>query len=127
MGLENSTLLSVFRCTCPRCHRGKLFSNPNMYNIKTLPDMPDKCPICEQDFTIEVGFWWGAMYVGYALSVGFLLAMVGLHLLIFRDIPTGRLAFICLLSILFFPLTFRLARSIWIHIFVKYDPTYIKK
>ena len=41
--------------------------------------MHHHCPVCNESFERETGFYYGAMYVSYGLTVGF---GVGLFLLI---------------------------------------------
>ncbi len=57
------------KCLCPRCCEGKLFKNPNPYNFKTLADMPATCTVCNLSFMPETGFYYGAMYMSYALCI----------------------------------------------------------
>ncbi|MBK9211380.1 MAG: DUF983 domain-containing protein [Saprospiraceae bacterium] len=113
-----SMLKSIFGLYCPRCRKGKLFSSP-LFRLK-IYDMPERCTVCQQKFDIEPGFYWGAMYVAYMLSSGVLLATAGISILVFK-MPVFYLWFaLGFVGLLFLPYIARLARSIWIHIFVSY-------
>ncbi len=82
--------------------------------------MNPKCSHCGESLTREPGFYIGAMYVSYALSVGLTVA-VYLGLVVALDIPTNfALGLLIFLFIILVPISFRLARLIWINIFVKY-------
>ena len=58
-----------FLLLCPKCGQGKLFKNPNPYNFKTIADMPDNCPHCNLSFMPEPGFYYGAMFMSYVVTV----------------------------------------------------------
>lgn len=86
-------------------------------------DMNERCSHCGQHFTPEVGFYYGAMFISYILSGWFCLAVVAL---LHWVLKVGLLpSFLILLAILafLFVWVFRISRSLWLHINVKYNPT----
>ena len=121
-----SLFLSVMANKCPRCREGKLFKVPNPYNFKTTMQMPEKCPVCGQDFNLHTGFYFGTGYVSYAITALFSVLSfaiwwftVGMsfsnnHIWWWLGINSG-------LLIALQPIIQRTARSIWIAFFVKYD------
>ena len=124
---KRSLLSSVFTNRCPHCRQGKLFSNPNPYNLMHNLDMPEHCPVCGQAFEIQVGFYYGTGYVSYGLSI----MVTGIFFLMwyfagFISINDNSifwwLGANAALLILLQPLLQRLSRSIWIAFFVKYEP-----
>jgi uncharacterized protein (DUF983 family) len=68
-----SAFKHALQLKCPRCGKGKLFSNPNPYHFKTLFDMPRYCEHCGLDLENEPGYYFGAMYVSYAMTVGMII------------------------------------------------------
>ena len=66
---KGTKLYSILNNKCPRCHEGKFFDSANPYNLAKMTSMPDKCPECGQPYEPEPGFYFGAMYVSYALGV----------------------------------------------------------
>ncbi|MEO0895764.1 MAG: DUF983 domain-containing protein [Bacteroidota bacterium] len=116
-----SWLSSVVGLRCPRCRKGKLFVQPNPYNIKQITEMPSKCPCCGQDFVIEPGFYFGATYVSYALNIAWLVPLFFLINFIL-DLPyrTFVITMFVLIPILI-PLISRLSRALWLGAFVKFD------
>ena len=60
---------AALKLKCPKCAQSNLFTDPNPYHFKKLGDMPVVCPNCALPFTPEPGFYYGAMYVSYALTV----------------------------------------------------------
>ena len=59
---------------CPKCYEGKLFLS-SAYNLKRVSEMPAECPVCGEDFAREPGFYFGAAYVSYALTVALWIAL----------------------------------------------------
>lgn len=108
---------------CPRCHEGELFVEKNPYKLKHIFEMPERCPECGQSYHLEPSFYYGAMYVNYALTVA-----IGVAVFIAMLVLGGNWKLheylIGITAALFVsaPYTFRLGRSIWINMFVKYDP-----
>ena len=46
-------LWSMFTMKCPRCRRGRMFSDPNAWNLRRTMKMPEKCPECGSSYLIE--------------------------------------------------------------------------
>jgi hypothetical protein len=121
-----SKLYSIFGFKCPKCHIGNQYLGP-AYQPKTAFEMNKNCNHCGQRFMLEPGFYWGAMYIAYALASGFLLSSFGLLFFLFQ--LNWKLAFtLSVVFVLFlYVLIFRLARSLWINIYVNYDPPLSEK
>ncbi len=124
-----SWLLSVLGCKCPRCREGELFKYKNPYAFKNRHyiEMNDNCPVCGQPTDIEVGFYYGTSYVSYGLTVLFSFISFFLWwLTIGFSLDDNRifywLAANSLVLLLLQPVFMRLSRSLWISLFVKYDP-----
>ncbi len=118
---KSSKIYSIFNLKCPRCHTGNLFSTPT-FSFHRPFDMPRECPHCGQDFEPEPGFYYGAMFISYIFTGFFCLGFIMiLHWVIGWSTAASFGALIAILAILFVYI-FRLARSIWININVKYDP-----
>ncbi len=84
--------------------------------------MPKECSHCGQDFEPEPGFYYGAMFISYIFTGFFCLGFVMiLHWVIGWSTGASFAALIAVCAI-FFVYIFRLARSIWININIKYDP-----
>ena len=59
-----TTFRSMFSLRCPNCRKGHLFVSP-VSKFKDLFDMEKECSNCTQPYFLEVGFYWGAMYMAY--------------------------------------------------------------
>jgi len=82
--------------------------------------MPRCCPVCQQDFVIEPGFYSGALWTSYPIVIGIIIfSWLTLNSLL--GLPASAV-FITgtLLAIIFQPIIMRLGRAIWIHVFVSY-------
>ncbi len=118
---KGNKLYSIFNFKCPRCHEGELFET-GAYNIKKFQKMPETCSNCGLRYMSEPSFFDGAMYVSYAMQVALIIAVfVALNVLGFAELWLI-LTISITLSVLLIPITFRLSRSAYINIFVKYDP-----
>ncbi len=112
---------SILHMKCPKCREGDLFET-GTFSFQKPFDMPDECPVCRQNYMPEPGFYFGAMFISYILwgfiSLGICLSLV----FAFDWSVNGAFALLLLISAVFFVWLFRIARSIWIHIIIKYDP-----
>ncbi len=117
---KGSRLYSVLKLKCPQCQEGNLFLTKNPYKLKQFDKMPDKCPVCGEDFVREPGFYWGAMMVSHATTT--ILAII-VHSIVFYfygwEIGPNLISLI-MIFILLIPIIFRSSRAVWINIFVKY-------
>jgi uncharacterized protein (DUF983 family) len=124
---KNTKLYSILFNKCPRCHTGNFFRGKHPYDFKNFGKMNPHCPVCEEDFERESGYYLGAMYVSYGMNIGLGL---GLFLLtvVLLGMDTLAFLFIFLASVLLlFPLIFWFSRLIWINLFVKFDKSLLKK
>jgi len=120
---KGTKIYSIINNKCPKCNEGNFFVDNNPLHLKKVMKMDTHCTNCGFKYAIEPSFFYGAMYVSYGLTVGFsiitfiILFMIGLDLLtIFIGIFIG--------LVLITPFTLRLARLIYINIFISYDANY---
>lgn len=112
---------SVILHKCPKCRKGKLFTT-GPYKLSKFTDMYEKCECCGQKFELEHSFYYGAMYVSYALQVALFTAVWLAFTILKPDVEyVWRGGAIIAVVILMLPVTLRLSRSLWIHFFVKFD------
>ncbi len=72
--LKGTKLYSIFTGTCPVCHKGKMYVESNPYKFSETLKMHDRCSHCDTKFKIEPSFFYGAMYVSYAVGVAIAVA-----------------------------------------------------
>lgn len=115
-----SAFSSIVTCKCPRCREGIVFIHKNPYHPK-FSQIHEKCDQCELVYEMEQGFWYGAMYVSYALGVAMAVPTV-LLLTIFTELSIFEITGVIFgMLVLTMPLLFRYSRSVWLHIFIRFD------
>ena len=127
---EASKGLAIIKSKCPQCQSGKMFNYP-FYNLKKFMEMDTNCKVCGLKYEVELGFFWGAMYVSYALTVGLMLVIGGLILFLSGGEAGFYTYIIPIVSalILSSPLTFRYARVLMLYFFspIRFNPDLAKK
>ena len=114
---ERTTLQAVLKGRCPRCREGRMFTH-GIYNIRYMGRMHEECPVCGLKFELEPGFFYGAMYISYAFSVGILLVTTFLLYFLFDDPAlTVYIVTITAISLISYPLNFRYSRILFLHLF----------
>ena len=109
-----STLVNIITEKCPKCGSGKVFSKKGNPLLFQMPRMNEHCHVCNHKFEKEPGYFFGSMFVSYALAVAEMIIFFFLvHL--FVDSIEGIIALIALLSIMLSTFNFRLSRMIWIY------------
>lgn len=122
-----TTIYSMLFNKCSRCHQGDVFKYKNPYNLKHMFSMHRTCNHCHLLYEREVGFFYGAMYVSYALSVGWFTIWFAFQNL-FLNLDT--LEFVigfCASIIVMSPLSIRWSRLIWLNFFYSYKKELAKK
>jgi hypothetical protein len=89
--------------------------------------MHDKCPVCEQKYWLEPGFYYGAMYISYALTIALSVAVFVAMIVLWHFDILWYLGLNATAILILFPPIFRVSRAIWISIFVKSDKTKIQE
>ncbi len=123
---KGKKMYSIVNMKCPRCHEADMFRSP-IFPKFHLFDMHEKCPVCEQSFNLETGFYWGAMYISYAYSSGALLIVAGICFLWLHLGLIPSLIAMGLAAIIGFAPNARLSRSTWINFFVHYNENWQRK
>lgn len=123
MAWKNSRVRSVLTNSCPTCLEGKVFKYNSIFNLKKFDKMHEHCSECGHKFEKENGFFYGAMYASYAVTVAFSVATFVLTYLIYQDTPYWvYIINILVVLIVLAPLSYRAGRLIWINIFNGYNP-----
>ncbi len=121
---QKGLIPALLECKCPRCREGKIFPH-GAYDLKKFTVMNQECPVCNLRYEREPGFFYGAMFVSYALSVGiFLVTVFCLYFFVGDPELETYIITVGLVSALLYPLTLRYSRVLFLNIFsgVHYDP-----
>jgi uncharacterized protein (DUF983 family) len=110
-----SAVQGILRHLCPRCRQGRIF--------RGWLAMHEACPSCGLQFNREQGYYIGAMYVSYLLSIPPVLVLdVILWRLAHWSFSAAILgAFVAYLPVV--PFAVRLSRVIWIYVDRTFDPS----
>ncbi len=114
-----STLRSIWQQLCPRCREGRIYRTSLWRGYLS---MYDRCPHCGLKYEREPGYFLGAMYFSYLLSI---LPGLVIVLLIWRVTgwPFNTVmvcAFVAYLPIV--PAVTRWARVLWMYVDQHFDP-----
>ncbi len=124
---KGSKLYSIIKGTCPKCHEESMYKNKNPYVISEVLDMHDTCSNCGTKYKIEPSFFYGAMYVSYAVGIAFATAAFVISFFVFNAGLDVMFISIIGTLVVFMPVIMRLSRNIWINFFMSYDKTLAKK
>jgi len=94
---------------CPKCWKGRVF--------RGLVTMNERCPVCGHRFQQDGGYFLGAMYMSYGLSIPTLgLLAVLIHWLLLPGWPLEFVVLVALVHyLLFVPAVFRYSRILWMY------------
>ena len=96
--------------------------------LRGFPKVLERCPNCKVKFSQEPSFFYGSMYVSYALGVG--LAIVVFFLLYFLgwvQSPTPIFITIAVVISILSPYIYQLSKVIWASFFIPYKWTQKEK
>lgn len=124
---KGTKLYSILFWKCAKCHKGDLFKTRNAYSFSNIDKMHERCPNCNENYMPEPGFYYGAMYVSYALSIALSVSVfVAMTVLWTFDITYYLMANAAALLIVF-PWMFRTSRAMWLNFFVHFNPNVEQK
>lgn len=118
---------SVAANKCPRCHSGQVFVSNNPYDLHKGLSMYENCSHCHLKYEAEPGYFYGAMYVSYALTVGYGVLSWLVFWLINGTVGLELLWFLLASWIILIPVTFRWSRTLWMNFFTRFQPSMKKK
>ncbi|RZJ33312.1 MAG: DUF983 domain-containing protein [Flavobacterium sp.] len=124
---KGTKLYSILTGTCPKCQLESMYVNKNPFIITETMKMHDHCGHCGTKYKMEPNFFFGAMYVSYAVAVLigiliFLTAYFGFK----ANVKTSFLSIFVGLIVLM-PWITRISRNIYINMFMDYDPNAVKR
>ncbi|NNC50186.1 MAG: DUF983 domain-containing protein [Flaviramulus sp.] len=124
---KGTKLYSILTGNCPKCHEECMFKNKNPYALSEALSMNEKCSNCDTKYKIEPSFFYGAMYVSYAVGIAFAVAAFVVSFYFFKASIHVVFISIIVTLIIFLPVILRVSRNIWINIFMSYDNSLTKK
>ena len=123
---KGNKLYSIFTGACPKCHQESMYMNKNPYVLSDTLKMHERCSHCNTKYKIEPSFFYGSMYVSYAVGIIFAFIAFSISFGIFDVGKGGALISIIITLVVFLPVILRLSRNIWINFFMNYDKSLVK-
>jgi hypothetical protein len=104
---------------CASCTQSNVFTN-SLFSLKNPFSMNKECTTCKFNYEPEPGFYFGSMYVAYALSSFYCLSFCFLSVFYF-DFSIGKTSILLITTMLIiFIIIFRMSRLIWLSIYEYY-------
>ena len=124
---KGNKLNSIIPILCPQCHKGK-FLEKAPYDFSEFTKVRSYCASCGLKYSLEPSFYFGSMFVSYALGVALMVGVIAVSYW-----ATGTFSFqntfiaICIDLTLMGPYINALSKIIWANIFFSYREDSIKK
>jgi uncharacterized protein (DUF983 family) len=118
--LKGTKIYSILTGTCPVCQEESMYKEKNPYKLNRVFKMHERCGHCGTKYKIEPSFFYGAMYVSYAVGIAFAIAAFVVAYLLFETSLLGSFFAIVGTLVVFMPVIMRLSRNIWINLFFSY-------
>jgi uncharacterized protein (DUF983 family) len=108
---------------CPQCRRGNMFTY-GWSNLARFSVMNQACPHCGVRFEPEPGFYQGAMYVGYAITMAVIITISVLLSFLGDYSEWVYIGWIIGVMVFIIPLNYRYSRILYLHFFggIQFDP-----
>ncbi len=125
-----SPLKATLTFQCPACRKDSMYENPSLYTWNKIGKTKKHCTHCKTDLQPEPGFYFGAAYVSWGLTVATWVAvlvalktfaLLGWIEFAFLTHPITFLVTGIITSLVIFPYMFRLSRSIWSYWFIAFS------
>jgi uncharacterized protein (DUF983 family) len=107
-------LPAIAKQHCPICFRGKVF--------RGLISMHEFCPQCGSRYEREHGFFIGALYVAYWMSVAALSSLMALFWVLGAGSASRSLLLAAAVYVPISVAVFRYSRVVWMHLWQILDP-----
>ncbi|HSP82413.1 MAG TPA: DUF983 domain-containing protein [Gillisia sp.] len=118
--LKGTKLYSIITGTCPVCQEESMYKEQNPYKMHKLFAMHERCSHCGTKYKMEPSFFFGAMYVSYALGVAVSVAAFIITYFFFDGGLVATFIAITATLVVLMPLLIRISRNIWINMFLHY-------
>jgi uncharacterized protein (DUF983 family) len=118
--MKGTKIYSIFKLKCPKCHEGEFFES-HFYHLKKLGHVLEECPNCKASYVPEPGFYFGAMYVSYALGVALFVSIWARANWFFEEVSVGLQITLVIGSIVLLgPFIYAFSKIIWANMFIHY-------
>lgn len=95
-----------------------MFVDRNPYHLNNMGKMYKTCAHCGQRFEPETGFYYGAMYLSYAIGVFSSLILFSIFNFLFGIVYTWSFVLVAVIWVGSSPYLFRFSRVLWLSLYV---------
>lgn len=121
MDWKKTKLYSIFNFKCPQCHKGE-FLKYHPYNLPHVGEIHHTCSHCGCKFEKEIGFYYGAMYVSYALGVAVSVSLFVATYILYPSPTVWTYIWVIVSALVVLsPYLYALSKIIWANMFIKYE------
>ncbi|KAB5486097.1 MULTISPECIES: DUF983 domain-containing protein [Flagellimonas] len=113
-----SILSNIATCKCPNCRKSAIFNPSKGYPLR-IPRMYERCQNCHYKFERETGFFFGAMFVSYALAAAEMISVFVVFWYFFGLRPLMVFILVAIMASMLSTFNFKWSRTIWIYLFYK--------
>lgn len=116
-------LPALLQTRCPQCRKGFIFKS-SAYDLPHYTEMHENCPHCDLKFEKEIGFFYGAMFISYALNVAVVVSVfMAVYVLLGNPDLWIYITSILIMTFALLPLNFRYSRALMLYLFggIKYQ------
>jgi uncharacterized protein (DUF983 family) len=113
---------------CPRCREGQIFPTA-IISLRKLSEVHHHCPACSAVLTPEPDFYYGAMYISYAFSVGLVVNVLIILNYLFDDPDVWvYVTTVLVANVLLVPFMLRYSKVLYLYLVgkLKYEPNWKK-
>ncbi|WP_162343949.1 DUF983 domain-containing protein [Cyclobacterium salsum] len=115
MKKQTSLTEAILTARCPKCRTGGIFP-VSLFSFNKLTEVHQTCPHCGVDLVPEPDFFYGAMYISYALSVAlFVTIMIVLNFFFDDPALTVYIVSVVFFNILLLPLMLRFSKVLYLY------------
>ena len=119
---KGSKAYSIVNNKCPQCQEGDFYKS-NPYDLKSFGDKFEVCTGCALKYEKEPGFFYGSLYITYAIGVAVFVAWWLIKTVLFPAMTIDAMVlWMVLIQFLIAPVSLYYAKLIWLNIFVSYNP-----
>jgi uncharacterized protein (DUF983 family) len=116
---RSSMLRDIVGQRCPRCRSGRIFPSSVFLGFNK---MSERCSVCNLRFEREPGYFLGAMYIGYGITLLLTTLIATLLWAVTGWWITKDAIWAVVLFLPLAPATTRVARILWIYLDQTVDP-----
>ena len=115
-----SIIISILAGLCPGCRKVSMFKG-RIWDLKELGNVHHHCPNCGTNLRIEIGFYWGGLYIAYGLAVFTSFAQFLFYYYVLDLSMTISVVLFIIGQLLLALYLVRLSKAMWAHLFIPYS------